>query len=483
MKTGSKTLLLANQVWTNIFAKTSSRLLLLFVNILLALVLSIGLYHVNQYQNQVHGFGEEVREKWEQSPDKHPHRMAHYGYLVFREKFPVAFFDFGIDSYLGNVLFLEAHKQNTGNFSEANLSNGLLRFGEISAGMVLQILLPLLIFFWGFDLVSKDREEGTLKIIFAQGVTGYELVWGRVLGLFQVTLSLVGLPLLLGVGFVFLVAWEGSFVQPLIHYFGISIGYLIYFLLLCVIAVLVSAKSYSSKSALIILIGCWLFFILIVPKVAQLVGQSLHPNPSKIEFDAGIEEELIRQGDSHNPNDVHYQALKDSLLNAYGVDSTQKLPFNYSGYVMREGERLSTQTYLKHQQNLVSIYKKQHEVIQKASWIDPFLAIKQFSMGLSGTDYAMYEDFQNQSEAYRFKLAQTMNELQIENISNRVKNSSDPKARLSQSYWQEFPEFHQQFLGIKKVIKNQLGSLFTLVLWFGVFAGYLSYSSRKITVI
>lgn len=34
---------------------------------------------------------QEVRQQWESKPDKHPHRMAHYGYLIFRPRYPLSF--------------------------------------------------------------------------------------------------------------------------------------------------------------------------------------------------------------------------------------------------------------------------------------------------------------------------------------------------------------------------------------------------------
>jgi ABC-2 type transport system permease protein len=91
----------------------------------------------NHHENTEH-YHTKVREGWEKSPDKHPHRMAHYGYVAFRENYPLSFFDFGMDSYLGNAVFLEAHRQNTVNFSEASFSSGLLRFGELSCALILQ---------------------------------------------------------------------------------------------------------------------------------------------------------------------------------------------------------------------------------------------------------------------------------------------------------------------------------------------------------
>lgn len=483
MKNRSPILLLAVQVWKNIVFRPGSKALVLVMNGLLISFLIVGLLGLNEHQQQIHGFGEEVRDNWENSPDKHPHRMAHYGYLVFREKFPLAYFDFGMDSYLGNVIFLEAHRQNTANFSEANLSNGLLRFGEISAGMILQILVPLLIFFWGYDLITRDRENGTLKILFAQGIQGLELIWGRAAGLFLVSLSLVGLPLVLGFGLLFLQPENDILGQSQIQYLVMILAYLAYFLILSMVSVLVSAKSQSSKSSLTTLIGFWLLFTLVIPKVSQVVGQSVFSNPSKIEFDSAVEAEIIQQGDSHNPNDPHYSALKDSLLQAYQVDSVQKLPFNYGGFVMREGERLSTETYIRHEEELQKIFLNQEKVVRIAAWFDPFLAIKLASMGLSGTDVAMYQSFKDQSEAFRYDLAQTMNNLQIDLISNQVKSSSDPSARLTQDHWKSLPDFHQQFLSFRQILANELSSLLVLMSW--LLGGILltMFYSKRIKVV
>jgi ABC-2 type transport system permease protein len=131
----------------------------------------------------------------------------------------------------------------------------------------------------------------------------------------------------------------------------------LFLLIMCLLTIFISAKSQSSKSALTQLIGCWLVFTLVLPKISQVVGQNLYHSPSKIEFDTAIEAELIKLGDSHNPNDPHFSALKDSLLKAYGVDSTHKLPFNYGGVVMQEGERLSAEVFNRHQKQLVQSYE------------------------------------------------------------------------------------------------------------------------------
>jgi ABC-2 type transport system permease protein len=104
-------------------------------------------------------------------------------------------------------------------------------------------------------------------------------------------------------------------------------------------------------------------------------------------------------------------------------------------------------------------------------------------MGMSGTDYGMYLYFQDQSETYRYQLAQTMNELQIEFIGNRIKNSSDPAARLSQENWQAFPDFHQKFLSAGEVFQNERNSLITLVLWILAAVAFVRIFSNRIPVL
>lgn len=471
--------ILIKQVWNHTMKNRSTIWLIGIFNVLLLSSLLSGYRYMHDQQHLAHEHSQEVREDWVNNPDKHPHRMGHYGYVAFRQKYPLSFFDFGMDSFVGNVVFLEAHRQNTINFSAASLTNGLLRLGEISAGMILQLLVPLLLFFWGFQLIAKEREQGTLKILVMQGASGLELIVGKSLGLFSLSLTII-LPALF-IGGILLLFSDLSqyFTEAYLRFSLLSFSYLCYFLLLSFLAVLVSARSSSSRSALIQLIGCWLLFTLVLPKVSQVVGQSLYPSPSKIEFDVAVEEELIQQGDSHNPDDPHYQALKDSLLTTYGVESTDDLPFNYSGFVMREGEKLSAETFNRHQSQLVSIFLQQQDVIRFSAVFNPYLAIKNLSMALSGTDYMAFKDFQEQAEIYRYDLAQQMNELQIEHIPNKLSSSADKRAKISKSYWEDMADFEHQFLSLSTVLGHAFLSFLSLLLWIGgIIFWAITYANR-----
>lgn len=455
--------LLSQHTYQNLRKESSTKWLIGLFNGLLFFALIAAFLYQQQQLHTVGHYSEDVRERWENNPDKHPHRMAHYGYVAFREKYPLSFFDYGLDSYVGNVVFLEAHRQNAVNFSEASLSNGLIRFGEISAALILQLLVPLLIFFWGFALIAGERETGTLRLILSQGISWSELLLGKSLGLFLLSLTLFFPTILLALILLFF----GNFTMDALLSFGVlSISYLIYLFIMSLLAVWVSAKSQTSKTALIQLIGCWLFFTLLLPKLSQVTGQVFFPTPSKIEFDTAVEHELIQLGDSHNPDDPHYIGIRDSILVANNVSSVKELDFNYSGFIMKEGERLSTEVFRRHQQVLMEQYQQQQNMVRWTAFFNPYIAIKNISMALSGTDFYAFRNFQDQSEDYRYNLAQTMNNWQIKFIKNNT-SSSDKGAVISRQFWKDFADFQHEQLTFFNIISNEKLSLLALLLWLG----------------
>ena len=98
--------------------------------------------------------------------------------------------------------------------------------------------------------------------------------------------------------------------------------------------------------------------------------------------------------------------------------------------------------------------------------------------------FESYVGFQNQAEDYRYKLAQTMNELQIKYISpNRVSGSEGKVDVVKRSAWSAFPDFEYQFLNFGSTLRNEAIAMLSLLLW-GLFSVWLTiYLSQKSTVI
>lgn len=424
-------------------------------------------------------YQKKARESWDANPDKHPHRMAHFGSFAFRIKHPLSMFESGMESYTGNAVYLEAHKQNAVNFSEAGFSTGLLRFGEISLAMLVQIVLPLILFFLGFNAVAQHRENGTLKMLLSQGASFKQIVWGNSAGLFIIGLAFL-LPVLISMLLVTGIQ-DHAAANPglLLRCTVMGCSAVVFVWIISVVAICISTASHSSAAALLKLLGIWLMLAIVLPKTLQAIGSYVYPAPARIQFETAVEKDLLKLGDSHNPNDAHFKKIKDSVLKANNADSIQQLPFNYSGFIMMEGERMSALLYNEHLQQLYNLYDQQNNVSYKAAFIDPFISFKNIAMAFSGTDFTAYRHFQQQAEAYRYQLAQTMNGLQMKYISNKKLSSTDKPYSIEKAHWTTFPDFQYRYQGISAIARQQWTALAALASWLLLSLFFIYYTSAK----
>ncbi|UGU15497.1 DUF3526 domain-containing protein [Sinomicrobium kalidii] len=474
---------IAKLFWKITFKNKAVFILTFIIGILLAYAVFTGWENFKTQDEIRAEYQEQARQDWLDNPDKHPHRMAHYGHFAFRPKTPLSVFDFGMESFLGSSIFLEAHVQNPTNFSEAEFSTGMLRFGEISIAMILQTLLPLLIFFLGFRSIAAERENGTLKILMSQGLSRKQLLAGKSLGM-TLVMSTLYFPVILTTVLLWTLLQEMNIsMDETYRLLLIVVMYFIYLCIFCVIAVIISALSKTSKTALTSSIGVWLLLTILLPRAGQSLGSYLYRPPSKAGFQAQIENDILKTGDSHNPDDPHYQALKDSVLAVYNVDSVTQLPFNYSGLVMKEGEKITAGIHNDHLKRLRGIYARQNSFSRYLAFLDPYMGIKNLSMALSGTDYNSFTDFQDQAEEYRYHLAQSLNDLQIKHISNTAKSSADPASRLDKRHWAEIEDFEYRPLGIGGAFRSELISFLSLLFWVLLLALILNRLSKTLKVL
>lgn len=456
------TLLFALQFCKNAFQQKAIYVLWLLFAVLLVYAATTGTQHMTKQNELQQQYQQAVRKSWEDNPDKHPHRMAHFGSFALRIKHPLSLFDFGMENYAGNAVYLEAHKQNTVNYSEASFSTGLLRMGELSMAMLLQIILPLIIFFLGFASIAADRENGTLKIISSQGASIFSLLMGRTLGLWLIS-ALFFIPAFVLTAFLLnQQPSTGALGNRLVL---ICVGYALFFWLIAASSVAISATSHTAKGALIKLLGLWLLLAVLLPKMVQVAANAIYPSPSKLQFETAIEKDIVKQGDSHNPDDPFFKKIKDSVFKKYGVTQADSLPINLGGVIGKAGESLSAATYVEHQKELTQLYRKQNGFAKAFAWVNPFVMIKNNSMALAGTDFEAYVHFQQQAEAYRYTLAQRMNDLQIQYVSNAKPKEGSHLLHIDKKHWGEFEDFRYRFLPLREVIHNEAASLAALVFW------------------
>lgn len=401
---------------------------------------------------------EETRQQWLHQDPKHPHMAAHFGHFAFMPKTALSMFDVGLDAFTGTTLYLEPHRQNDFSFKPAETRNASLRFGELSMALALQVLLPVIIIFIAFASFSGERTGGTLKQLYAQGLSFKQVYTGKFIGygVLSLFMLLPAVALLLFVQVLFLEASTAIVLRIVL----LSLLYALYLLLFVGLSLLVSAYCQASKSAVLLLLTIWIANIILLPKWAANAGDNLYPLPTKYDFQKAVRADITKGIDGHDPSGIRAEKLKKQLLEQYHVDTISRLPFNYEGYMMQAGEDYSSLVYDKHFARLEKTLDRQNQISLWCSLIDPFLAVKGISMGLSGTDYYTHLDFQKQAEQYRRDFVQHMNR----NMQNHSR-LGDWEYKIDHSVYKEVPPFLYKQPDIAKSVKPYITGLVSLLIW------------------
>ncbi len=418
-------------------------------------------------------YQEQVDHEFEAQPDRHPHRMVHYGQFAFRPVNPLAAFDAGIDPYTGHTLYLEGHRQNSANFGDVRQSSLMLRFGQLTPAFVLQVLAPLLLIFVGHASVARERETGTLRLLITQGLLPGQLVAGKLLLLVGVA-GLALAPVVLTLAWIAMASSAPASLALLLM--G---GYGIWLLLWAIAVVGVSTLAARGRDALIVLLALWAVTVVLVPRLgADLVAWS-QPLPTRFETDIAVARDLAAMGDSHNPDDPYFNEFRKQVLAQYGVTRVEDLPVNYKGLLGMEGERLTSALFDRYADASFSEQAQQLRHVEAFSLFSPVLALRRVSMIASGTDLHAYRRFLEQAEHHRYELVQKLNRLQAEKFTYATDRSSR-ESRIGREHWQGIADFRYEAEAPAETLRRALPMAGVLLAWLAALAGLLALACRRL---
>ncbi|MGH8189761.1 MAG: ABC transporter permease subunit, partial [Steroidobacteraceae bacterium] len=251
--------------------------------------------------------------------EKPPHSAAHFGRMAYKPLPALGIFDPGAMPYLGQVVWLEAHRRNPAMFRAAEDSPELRRLADLSVAGILQLLLPLLIFLMGYATFAGERERGTLRQVLSAGPGIRSLFAGKLAAVagsgVAVALAAVGASTALGA------TADGSAWDTIVRGSGLALGYILYVVLLAAVALFVSARSRNAAAALLILLSAWALSVVAVPRIAASVAERAYPTPDIAVFRSEASE-AIRAG-RPDRNSEEYRALERlALSRAMGRDVT-----------------------------------------------------------------------------------------------------------------------------------------------------------------
>jgi ABC-2 type transport system permease protein len=411
-----------------------------------------------------------ARDAWVTQGEKNPHGAGHFGTFVFKPLQPLAILDRGLDSYLGQRVRIETHSQHEATGRPVEDASSLRRFGQLTPAFLLLYLGPLLMLLVTFQAVSREREQGTLPMLLAQGVGAGTLFRGKALAAAAVV-PVLAAPL---AAVVFVAPLAGVLVNAdlLARLAVMALAFVAYLTAFALLGIGVSGWVRSSTVSLVVLLALWTCAATVAPRLAVLLAEWRHPTPSSVGFLSGYDDAMgnrfVYGYGGFDTFNTTYARIQRDLLKQYGVADAKALPVNPFGFALEATEQEGQRAYDRTFGTVARAFERQTAVHRAAAPASPFMGARFLFMGLAGTGLEEHLNFLAQAEQYRRRM---MNTLNMDIAHHSLDPTYDVKVRNSTEYlrgvelWSSIPDFDYVPLPIDAVLRTHARDLAALLGW------------------
>ena len=261
-----------------------------------------------------------------------------------------------------------------------------LMAGRFDLAFVRVWLFPLFLLAFVYDLISGDRESGTLRIALSQGTRPFSWLLRRALAR--------ALPILI------LALIATGFATSLGESDGASSRGVLTFLLVLVygffwiaLSAAINSVASNASSSATLLGAAWVALVLVAPTLLNMAVETLHPTPSRPELVS-----VSRQASRDAEEQV------DKLVESFYQEHPELAPASKRANAF--AQRITIQGEIG--QAIEPIHRKfdeqlrlQQANVNRWRFISPAIAAHEALTDLAGTGYWRYRAFRDQAVAFR----------------------------------------------------------------------------------
>jgi ABC-2 type transport system permease protein len=262
--------------------------------------------------------------------------------------------------------------------------------GRFDLAFVLIYVYPLFILGLAYNLLSAEKEQGTLALALSQPVSVRTLVAGKVT--LRLLVFLVAIVLLAGMSLaaagIDLSAPETSLRLGL---WAAAAAVAVYGLFWLALAVAVTAFGRPSATNAAVLAACWLLFTVVLPSAGNLVANTLYPVPSRVALVQGMR---VASDEANTRG--------SQLLAKYYEDHPELAPDSVERAMTQASLiRIATTADIERQiQPVLDTFGRQRasqrRVIAGFTWLSPALLMQHMLGDIAGTGTHRHERFVEQ---------------------------------------------------------------------------------------
>ena len=262
--------------------------------------------------------------------------------------------------------------------------------GRFDLAFVIVVLFPLVILALSYNMLSGEREDGTLAMVLSQPVRLRTLLLAKI-GIRAVVVLAIAF-LLVGAGLLAarVNLTDGAVVARAGWWFVLVAAYAAFWF---GVALLVNAIVRGSATAAVASVTVWLVLVVLAPVLVNLVAQSRHPTPSRVAFIT-----MVRSV----TNEAN--AVADRLMSKYLVDHPELAGagVDMSDFWTRSLTVQDTieKTLAPHYADFEQQLAQQQAVITGARVLTPALLMQTALEDVAGTGLPRWQAYRTQTLAF-----------------------------------------------------------------------------------
>lgn len=361
---------------------------------------------VNDYQERLKDYNANVAAN--EAELRKVHVYKNITPTVYRPPNILSVFSVGLDKQLDN-----SEKIHLQGFSRIKMETGqtnplLAVFPALDVMLIFKIVMSILALLMAYDVISGEREQGTLKLILSNTTARYQVLFGK----FAAGLLTLVVPVTISfiVGLLILVLSDMVSLTG-IEWFRIGLMYfacLIFVSAMFNLGLLLSCLSKNSATCLVCALFLWLFFAVIFPNASAYITSQLKPVESAKEFSGKVK--AITQQRDNEINEltkgIQGGGNESDAPDAFGLMYVMVCDKNFKDYYQKKypiTEPVKIKYYNKVfelKKERINEFLRQKHFGQNIASSSPTVLFESLMSVLAGTDFGNYECFKSSVKTY-----------------------------------------------------------------------------------
>ena len=260
-----------------------------------------------------------------------------------------------------------------------------LLFGNFDLAFVIIYILPLLIIAFTYNILSKEKELGTLRLLSSQPISVFRWLLQKVGIRFVIFNTLTSLIIWIAIAIGSIK--DAPNATSLFGLFLLITGYQLFWF---VLSFMIGIKINNSSKNALTLIGCWLLLVLVIPATINQIGNTLYPTPSRLNMINEIR--LIKKENEKKQDKIMDSYLRNHPELAQGAGQEQ-FGFWHNYFASEKVLEEKTKPLLARYNSQL---KKQQTLQRTFQFLSPALLMQQSLNKVAASSEMHYNDFKTQ---------------------------------------------------------------------------------------